>query len=80
MEKKKNSVIEHEETAHEESVEEKKLYYIVNPAGAIHTCDRDHARLRLTQKGYRLATPDECTELQRRNGHQVYDHPIVSAT
>lgn len=35
------------------------IYYIVNPAGAIHGVDRDHAKWRLASPGWRLATEDE---------------------
>ena len=34
-------------------------YYIVNPAGAVHECTRDHAQKRLKQVGWRLATDHE---------------------
>lgn len=35
------------------------VYYIVNPAGAVHNCDRDHAQWRLRTAGWRLAADDE---------------------
>jgi hypothetical protein len=35
------------------------VYYIVNPAGAIHGCDRAHAANRLKTAGWRLAGEDE---------------------
>ncbi|HEX9925307.1 MAG TPA: E3 binding domain-containing protein [Anaerolineae bacterium] len=35
------------------------VYYIVNPAGAVHSCDRDHAKGRLGQAGWRLAEDPE---------------------
>jgi hypothetical protein len=35
------------------------VVYLVNPAGAIHTVTREHARGRLHQLGYRAATKDE---------------------
>lgn len=35
------------------------IYYLVNPAGAIHSVDREHARTRLAVAGWRLATEDE---------------------
>lgn len=34
-------------------------YYIVNPHGTVHSCDRDHAAGRLRQAGWRLATDGE---------------------
>lgn len=35
------------------------VYYLVNPAGAIHSVDRDHAAWRLRSPGWRLAEEDE---------------------
>lgn len=35
------------------------VYYIVNPAGAIHGVDREHARDRLKIAGWRLASEEE---------------------
>jgi hypothetical protein len=37
----------------------KGAYYIVNPAGAVHSVTREHATTRLQQVGYRLATDEE---------------------
>ncbi len=34
-------------------------YYIVNPSGTVHECTRDHARMRLRQVGWRMATDEE---------------------
>ena len=47
-------------------------FYVVNPAGAIHNCDRDHAKMRLAQPGWRLAGDAEIevyleTRVQRHN-------------
>lgn len=41
-----------------------EVFYIVNPAGAVHTVDRDHCKYRLRQVGYRLATEDEIKAYQ----------------
>ncbi len=63
-------------TINEQQNEPGKVIYIVNPAGAVHACNRDHARARLKQKGYRVATAEQVAELERRQGHQVADNPI----
>lgn len=55
-----------------------RRYFIVNKAGAIHEVDREHARERLRQVGYRLATPAEVAELEARGGEQRADNPICT--
>ena len=45
-------------------MENEKVYYIVNPAGCIHNVTKEHARMRLKQLGYRLATADEIKKYQ----------------
>ena len=52
-------------------------YFIVNPAGAVHGCTREHAAMRLRQQGYRLATDEEKARLKAQNGHQEFDRPIA---
>ncbi len=52
------------------------VYYIVNPHGAIHECDGAHARERLQQVGWRLATADEVKRLEEQGGNQVFTAPI----
>ena len=54
-----------------------KVYYIVNPAGAIHTADYEHARWRLASPGWRSATADEVAKLKASGGVQVHDKPIA---
>ncbi len=51
-------------------------YYIVNPAGAIHTCDRAHATNRLRTAGWRLAEDAEI-EVYREQRIQRHDRPIA---
>lgn len=53
-----------------------KRYFVVNPKGAIHEVTREHARERLAQPGWRLATKEEIAELEARGGRQVFDNPI----
>lgn len=55
-----------------------RRYFVVNKAGAIHECDREHARWRLGQVGYRMATPAEVAELAARGGEQRADDPICT--
>lgn len=50
-------------------------FYIVNPAGAIHSCDRNHVRMRLRQVGYRLAQDAEI-EVYLENRVQRHNRPI----
>lgn len=45
-------------------MENEKVYYLVNPAGAIHTVTKEHARMRLKQIGFRLATAEEIKKYQ----------------
>lgn len=47
-----------------------RQYFIVNPAGAVHECDRDHARMRLRQVGYRMATPGEIKAYKAAPAHK----------
>lgn len=53
-----------------------KIYYIVNPAGAIHVVDYEHARWRLQFAGWRSATAEEVAEYRERGGNQVHNAPI----
>jgi hypothetical protein len=55
---------------------EDKTYYIVNPAGAIHPADYQHARWRLASPGWRSATAAEVEALKKAGGRQVHDSPI----
>lgn len=56
---------------------EGKVYYIVNPAGAIHGVTYEHARWRLAAPGWRSATPAEVAALKAAGGYQVHDKPIA---
>jgi hypothetical protein len=47
-----------------EDEEKQDVIYLVNPAGAIHTCTRDHARYRLRFVGWRVASKAEITKYQ----------------
>ena len=53
-----------------------KVYYIVNPHGAIHDVSREHARMRLRQPGWRMATQAEVKKLRAAKGLQLADKPI----
>lgn len=54
-----------------------KIYYLVNPAGAIHTVSREHATLRLQSDArYRIATPEE-VEVFKEIKVQRADRPIA---
>lgn len=53
-----------------------RFYHIVNPAGAIHECDYEHARWRLGMVGWRLASAEELAELTARSGEQRANDPI----
>lgn len=58
--------------------EAEKSYFLVNPAGAIHSVSREHARERLKLAGWRLASQAEVDELRARSGHQRWDDPICA--
>lgn len=52
-------------------------YFIVNRAGTVHEVTEEHARMRLQQVGYRMATRAEVKEYLDRNGNQRHDDPIA---
>lgn len=52
------------------------IYYIVNPAGAVHDCDREHAEMRLKTLGFRLAEDAEI-EMFRETKTQRFQTPIA---
>ncbi len=54
-----------------------KTHYIVNPFGAIHECDRAHAREKLGIIGWRIATQTEITAYHNAGGNQRFDQPIA---
>ena len=54
-----------------------RVYYIVNPAGAIHAVNYEQAKWRLALPGWRQATAEEVTALKDRGGNQVHDDPIA---
>ena len=53
-----------------------KAYYIVNPAGAVHSVTRAHARERLGEVGWRMATAAEVSTYKDRR-IQRSDQPIA---
>lgn len=57
-------------------MDEEKAYYIVNPAGAVHVVTYEHAKDRLRQVGYRLATEAEIAVYSETNV-QRHDRPIA---
>lgn len=55
-----------------------KRYFIVNPAGAVHEVTREHARARLKQVGYRMATRAEVVAYKRAPSHRGLG-PVAAA-
>ncbi len=55
-----------------------KRYFIVNPSGAIHEVSYNHAKSRLKQLGYRMATPSEVKAYEGAGGHQVVGKPLAT--
>ena len=53
-----------------------KTYYIVNPAGAVHSVTEAGARARLRQVGYRMATAEEIA-VYKETRVQRFDAPIA---
>lgn len=53
----------------------KGVYYLVNPGGAVHGVDREHAAWRLKTAGWRLATEEEIATYLGQP-LQVHDRPI----
>lgn len=58
-------------------MEDEKLFMIVNPHGCLHVVSEAHARERLKQIGWRLATPDERQAYVDAQGNQRFDDPIA---
>ncbi len=56
---------------------QKGVYYIVNPAGAVHSCDKEHARFRLQQVGWRLAEDGEIEQYKEQDVQRA-DQPIAA--
>jgi hypothetical protein len=50
---------------------EEKIYYLVNPSGTIHIVNQEHARMRLKQIGYRLATGAEAEKYEKIKAEAV---------
>lgn len=55
----------------------KKKYYIVNPAGAVHSAEREHAVERLRTVGWRKASAAEIREYKKCS-EQRFDDPIAA--
>lgn len=55
-----------------------EAYYLVNPAGAIHSVSKEHARVRLAQVGWRLATDEEIAVYLGQRVQRA-DRPIAPA-
>lgn len=55
-----------------------KVYWLVNPSGAIHAVDRAHAQERLRVLGWRIATVDEVAKLEAAGFNQRADRPICA--
>ena len=51
-------------------------YYLVNPAGAVHSCTLEHLRWRLNNPKYRIATDAEIEQFLERDT-QLSDAPIA---
>lgn len=51
-------------------------YFVVNPGGAVHEVTEAHRVTLLRRTGWRDATSQEVTELERRGGSQSADDPI----
>lgn len=51
-------------------------YFIVNPAGAVHSVTKEVATGLLGRVGYRQATTAEVKELNKRKGNQTAKNPI----
>lgn len=54
-----------------------KRYFIVNPSGAIHECTYAHAKNRLKEVGWRMATGEEVKAYNAAKGHQVAGEPLA---
>ena len=54
----------------------RKKYFIVNPGGAIHEVQKEHAQRRLAYPGWRLAKPFEIKKLEAAGGNQTAERPL----
>ncbi len=55
---------------------EEREYWIVNPSGTVHSCDRAHAAERLREPGWRMATAEEIARAKAPGAVQQYDRPF----
>lgn len=55
----------------------KNTFYIVNKSGTIHVVDRQTARERLRQVGYRTATKEEVQAYLNADGKQETGKPLA---
>lgn len=60
-------------------VDPKNTFYIVNKHGTIHVVDRETARERLRQVGYRTATKEEVQAYLNADGKQESGKPLAKA-
>lgn len=66
--------------AKREVITKPKRYFIVNPSGTIHECTYTHAKNRLKEVGWRMATAAEIKlfrDPDGANGHQVAGKPLA---
>ncbi len=60
----------------EQSENEEREYWIVNPSGTVHSCDRAHAAERLREPGWRMATAEEIAKAKEPGAVQQFDQPF----
>jgi hypothetical protein len=63
---------------------DKDSVYLVNPKGVIHLATREHARERLRNPGWHVASKEEIAAYETAGGHQSLEkpagRPAVAAT
>ncbi len=65
-----------QETGVEQAEGEEREYWIVNPSGTVHSCDRAHAAERLREPGWRMATAGEIEKAKEPGAVQQFDKPF----
>ncbi len=65
-----------EKVISEQADNEEREYWIVNPSGTVHSCDRAHAAERLREPGWRMATAEEVARAKAPGAVQQFDRPF----
>ena len=57
-------------------IEKPLRFFIINPSGTMHEVDQEHARWRLGQLGWTMATKEQVVEFLKVGGNQTAKSPL----